>query len=409
MCAWHDTRTPAASNPNAIDGRPVLPVRPSVPVYALLVRILMISRSIYQWDVRVRREARALASAGHEVSFMGLPSDGDTADPIRLIPLDSTPREGNARRSPPYRMVRWLLLPEHRQRVEARFARDVLTKVDELDLHPEVVHAHDYPALVPAAQIADAVGARLVYDSHEFWTGRPRRGRPEPLKRRRTLRKEAELARKADAVIMVSDHGAKLMEESMGLARVEVIRNSFPTRSDLGPPDTANGAVYAGRIAPRRDLETVFSATAWATSRLALHLMGQIDEIEIPPWVQLHPMGTMAQVDDLLARAGIGLVTMTNTYVNHRIALPNKLFQSISVGVPVVAANAPQTAEIVSRHRIGALYEPGDPESFDTAIRSVLSDYSQLCANVADAQPAFDWSVDAARLIDLYRGLGSRD
>jgi glycogen(starch) synthase len=371
------------------------------------VKVLMISRSDYEWDVRVRREARALASAGHEVSFVGLPSNMHADGPVRLMSTPSGSGRATVSRSLPYRMMRWLLLPEHRQRVERRFATQVVERVDELALRPDVVHAHDYPALVPAARIADSIGALLVYDSHEFWTGRPRRGRPEPFRRRRTLHREAELAQRADAVIMVSDHGAALMEETMGLSDVSVIRNTFPRRSDLGAPEAATGAVYAGRIAPRRDLETVFSAPTWKARGLTLHLMGEVDDVEIPGWAQLHAMGTMEQVEALLSRVGIGLVTMTNTYVNHRIALPNKLFQSISVGVPVVATNAPQTAEVVSRYGIGALYEPGDPLSFDAAIASVLDGYPTLVANVADAQSSFDWSVDSNKLVELYQRLES--
>jgi glycosyltransferase involved in cell wall biosynthesis len=267
------------------------------------------------------------------------------------------------------------------------------------------VHAHDYPALVPAVEIAEMHQAALIYDSHEFWPGRPRRGRPEPFRRARTRRQEAMLARRADAVIMVSDHGADLMERALGLDQVHVIRNTFPTRPARELPQRPLGAVYAGRIAPWRDLETVFSARSWHSRDLALHLIGQVDNVVIPDWVQTHPMGTMEDVDSLLAEFGLALVTMTNRVINHRIALPNKLFQAIAVGVPVIAANAPQTAQVVVEHDLGALYEPGVPASFDSAVEEVLDRYPILVEHVRRAQPKLDWAVDADRLLGLYRDL----
>lgn len=371
------------------------------------MKILMISRSAYEWDVRVRREARELSSAGHRVMFLGLPSTIQTDGSIQLIDVVARSQgddPDHRRRSLPYRAVRWLLLPEHRALREKRFADLVLQKVRRLDLRPDVVHAHDFPALVPAAEIAAWFQCKLVYDSHEIWSGRPRRGRPEPVRRWRHLRHEASLAREADAVIMVSEHGALVMEERLGIAGVQVIRNTFPP-TDTDPGPIPMGALYAGRIAPRRDLDTVFAAGCWKELGLSLHLMGEVDDIHIPSWAHTHPMGTMADVDTLLGRVGIGLVTMTNRYLNHRIALPNKLFQAIAAGVPVVAANAPQTAEVVTRHGLGALYEPGEPDSFDRAMLEVVQHYGTFTENVRRSQHLFDWQIDADRLVGLYQEL----
>jgi glycosyltransferase involved in cell wall biosynthesis len=118
-------------------------------------------------------------------------------------------------------------------------------------------------------------------------------------------------------------------------------------------------------------------------------------------------MASMEVVDELLANVGIGLVTMTSRYINHRIALPNKLFQSISVGVPVVAADVPQTASVVREHGLGELYTPGDAGSLSRALQTVRDNYGSFTNNVIRARPLFDWSVDAGRLISIYDDLRS--
>jgi len=372
----------------------------------------MISRSRYEGDARVRREARALSEAGHEVTFLGLASTISSDGRVQLVGVgEATPSKGGRAQThgPAYGAARWLLLPEYRLIAQRRFEEAVLDAATGLSSRPDVIHAHDFPALAPAVDLAERYGSFLIYDSHEIWAERPRRGRPEPIRRRLKRRREAELAGRADAVIMVSEHGAEFLQSSLGLDRVHVVRNTFPMITDADPPAEPNGAVYAGRIAPLRDLDTVFSAEVWREPGMTLHMMGEIDEVEIPDWVAIHPSGTMEEVNALLLRVGIGLVTMTNRYVNHRVALPNKLFQSVAAGVPVVATDVPQTAEVVREHDLGELYQPGDPATLDKAVRRVADRYQELLANVAAARAAFDWIVDARKLTTIYEGLRSGD
>ena len=367
----------------------------------------MISKSVYEWDVRVRREAEALAAAGHQLIVVGLGADHPAGAGIRVVGVGQSPSSGRRQdeRAWWYQTGRWLLLPDYRQRAINRFQRSVRDAVNRLDFQPDVIHAHDFPALEPAIELSDRFGARLVYDSHEYWAGLPRRGRPEPLRRASNQSRERDLARRADLVIMVSPMGADLMVDRLGLERVEVIRNTFPTRPNPNPPLLPKGAVYSGRIAPGRDLETVLAATAWSNDGLDLHLIGELDEIDIPGFAHIHPMGTMDDVDELLVSTGIGLVTMSDGPINHRIALPNKLFQSISAGIPVVASDLPQTAAVVTDARLGTLYTPGDTASFDRAVKTLADDYPSFVSAVAAAQHRFDWSVDAARLVEMYDGL----
>lgn len=387
-----------------------IPSRPSLAgLRSNPMRVLMISRSQYEWDARVRREARALSDAGHDVLFLGLASTISCDGDVRLLDLgekrNSTENDTPEIRGLPYRTTRWLLLPEYRLIAERRFQRAVRKAAGNLPFDPDVVHAHDFPALAPAVSVANRYGSLLVYDSHEVWAERPRRGRPEPARRRLNRRREAELAARADAVIMVSDHGAEFLRRSLGLKRVHVVRNTFSVLPGVRPPKQPSGAVYAGRIAPLRDLDAVFSAPIWHEPGMALHMMGEIDEVDVPGWVSLHPRGSMDEVNDLLLQVGIGLVTMTDRYVNHRVALPNKLFQSIAVGVPVVATDVPQTAEVVREFDLGELYRPGDAAGLDMAIRRVTDRYSDLLSSVAAARSQFDWSVDAARLTSIYEDL----
>src|SRR5829696_3688022 len=100
-------------------------------------------------DSRVKREARALAAAGHDVTIVEL------ADPVE---------NGDAWRSVSAMPPAWVkgVVPFHGYRLVflANFVRRVRA------VRPDVVHAHDAAMLAPGALAARLTGAKLVYDSH---------------------------------------------------------------------------------------------------------------------------------------------------------------------------------------------------------------------------------------------------
>jgi len=198
-------------------------------------------------DSRVLREAEALAAAGHAVHVVGRGVPEGFAGPdgvgVASVGRGSGLRPGRTARPaldaalrPVFDAARWLLLPEHRARVE-RAWRDGAAELVRAHIRehgvPDVVHAHDFNTLELAAQVATRTGAALVYDSHEYWRGRARHGRPEPFRRRRAATREDALLQRADVVLTVSDGIADLLRHR-GARRVVVVRNSFPARTPAG-------------------------------------------------------------------------------------------------------------------------------------------------------------------------------
>lgn len=369
--------------------------------------ILMLTKSRYREDVRVRREAEALAGAGHRVTVIALDEEDVAADGVTVRGIGALtglrPEGQGTRRGALHRGARWLLLPEHRNRALREFRRRARRAAEEIGRRFDVVHAHDFPALEPAVLLADAWGAAVVYDAHEFWPGMARHGRPEPLRRARQRSEEGRLIRRADLVITVSDGAAALLTRAYGVEEVVVVRNTFPARGDLRPPAAPRGAVYAGRIGPGRDLETVTADEVWEGTGLELHLMGPRDpSYPVADRAEIHESGAIDDVDRLLAAMGVALVPLERGPANHDVALPNKLFEAVAVGVPVVGAALPEMSRLIRETGIGALYEPGDPRSLRAALGEVISRYEPLRAAVAGARADLDWAVDAARLRSAY-------
>lgn len=395
------------------------------------MNVLMLVQSDVAHDARVLREAHALADEGHVIHIIGKNVPAEWAPPAG-VSVESvsggsglkggaaSPAVGTAAAGSPGGLVgsardaaRWALLPQHRQRVWRTWNEHAREAVG--DRKYDVVHAHDFNVLVLAAELAERGNARLVYDSHEWWSGRERHGRPTPLERARELKTEQQIVAKADAVLTVSDGIA----ERLGRWRttpVAVVRNTFPLDAvDLAAfaplPDRPKGAVYAGRIGAARDIETLLAATA-ALGLEAL-LMGNADR-EYLQHLQLggssariEPARPVDEVDEVLREVGISLVTLTDTCENHRLALPNKVFHAVRAGVPVVAADLPELRRLVTNYRIGALYRPGDAESMRHALEQVINDYPGLCERAVRARGELNWDQDSKELVRVYESLAA--
>ncbi|MDH3464148.1 MAG: glycosyltransferase, partial [Acidimicrobiia bacterium] len=136
------------------------------------MNILMISKSEYTSDVRVRREAEALTNAGHSVTVIDASSKDEVSNRVTILGSGAIPGLGMRRpkqSSVLYRIARWALLPEHRQRAIAQFQHRASSRAEGLAEPPDVIHAHDFPALEPAATLRERFGSKLIYDAHEYW------------------------------------------------------------------------------------------------------------------------------------------------------------------------------------------------------------------------------------------------
>lgn len=367
-------------------------------------------------DPRVRKEAETLRDVGHDVTIIGhvQPPGGPALDGIEVHWVergqvgDPSDAGHDLRALPGARAARWLLLPDHRRRARSSFASKAVRTARGLSATFDVVHAHDLPALVPGAELAGDHGARLVYDAHEVWTGRRLEGRPTPLGRRREFAREHHLGARADTVLTVSEGIASWLRDHHGWTSVHVVRNTYRLGASFRPPSGPPSAVvFTGRVDRDRDLETAVQAAQGFRGLELQVFASRVVGVDIPSHHLREPVPE-DDVDLVLRRAGIALVSLTGGMVNHDLALPNKLFHAVRAGVPVVAADLPELRRVVSSHDLGTLYTPGDPDSLAKAVNDVRDNWDRHVAAVASARTALSWAVDARVLADVYSGMAGR-
>jgi glycosyltransferase involved in cell wall biosynthesis len=359
-------------------------------------------------DARVRREAAELAAAGHAVTVVELERDARGE-------LDGFARVSAC---PPRWVARLLPFPLYRAAFLLAFARRVM------QLRPDVVHAHDVTMLVPALLTRRRAGARLVYDSHELASGVAyRRG----LRARLAIAIERVGARRAAAVITVSDAIADDLHASHGLARrPQVVMNACALerpRADGGLRDRLglDGAplvLYQGWIAPKRGCEALVEAMAGVPgAHLALLGDGEPEYVarlralaaQAGAAGRVHFAGAVP-LAELLANtreADIGAALFEPDCDNYRLTLPNKLFEYLAAGVPVLAGEGTELGRVVLEAGVGWTADPTRGEDVAKTLATALESRGDgaLRERVRALDTRFGWDREREGLLRVYAEL----
>jgi len=404
-------------------------------------------------DSRVRREARALAADGHEVTIVGRPSDvldttpGESElDGIRVlsVPIPSGWRRRWRLGGAPFRFVarawgrlrgranggrtlNWLVIWRFAVGGWARSAAAAAPPAD-------AVHGHDLSGLLAAAAVYRRTGIPFVYDSHELFLEAGTVATQPPWSKAGLRRTESRLARAAAAVITVNAAIADELVARYGVTQPTVVYNCPPRptntpsrdllRSALGlGPDVPIVICHGGFGANRgieqtaaamlepglEDAHLVFLGRATPIVERILAMPGLRDRVHLLPPVPPD------DVVDWIAGADVAAMPIQPSSLNHLLSTPNKLFESFAAGVPVVSSDAPVRHRIVIDDPdgpLGAVCDPERPASIAAAIRSILdlpqaarADLRARCLRAA--MERWNWETESARLLDVYRGLAT--
>lgn len=291
---------------------------------------------------------------------------------------------------------------------------------------PDVVHANDGNTLLPALLLKALGGTRIVYDSHELWT-------------RRNVRQDRWVApavdaliervgvRLSDGVVTVSPSIVRWLQDTYRLAEPPTLVRNIPVWSGE-VPDPAHGRLralagldhdakvvaYCGGITNGRGLEETVEALTLLPDDVHLVLLGFGSPDYVAGLVELaaehgvghrmHLVGSVPgpQVPAALADADVAVVFVRPIVLSYLYSLPNKLFESIHAGLPIVAADLPDTAAVVRESGVGEVFDARTPAELAAAISDVIADPTQFREAARRAAPGLDWRIEADRLTALY-------
>jgi hypothetical protein len=288
---------------------------------------------------------------------------------------------------------------------------------------PNVAHFHD-PELIPAGLVLKLSGIKVIYDVHEDVPKQILGKYYLPL----VVRKPVAWAMEAvewiagrcfDAIVPATPEIAKRFppEKTMMVQNFPILQELVapkPVPYESRPPYFA----YVGGITRARGAEEMVEAISRVSSSEAkLLLTGAFSpknlqsEIEaLPGWKKVDFLGwaDRKQVANLLGNVRAGLV-LFHPGPNHCSAQPNKMFEYMAAGLPVIASDFSLWREIVDGAGCGLLVAPMDPEAIAEAMQWILEHPAESEAMGRRGRQAvkerYNWEQEAKKLIRLYRRL----
>jgi glycosyltransferase involved in cell wall biosynthesis len=368
-------------------------------------RIIISAISDLVTDQRVHRTALTFSKQGWKVTLIGRKLKNS-------LPL-------NARRYKAFRFKLWfekgpLFYAAYNIRL---FFYLIFKKFD-------LLVANDLDTL-PANYLASRIKRKpLIYDSHEFFTGVPEL-KKNAFARKTWLTIERLIFPRLKYVITVNDSIANLYR-NLYHKEVRVIRNIPEVRLLAGPFDrneirknipldsSKKWLILQGAgINVDRGAEEAVLSMQYVDSAVLL-IIGSGDVItKLKQMVRDYKLENKVAFMDKMPfdklinytrAADAGLTLDKDTNLNYRYSLPNKLFDYVHAGIPVLASNIVEVRRIVEEFDIGLIIENHDPRHIAEKITSMFADedrYARWKQNILTAQRKLNWSAEEKKLLEL--------
>lgn len=264
----------------------------------------------------------------------------------------------------------------------------------------------------------------LVYDTHEYFTGVPE---IQDRKFVKTIWTSIErfIFPRLDTIYTVNGSIARLYREQYN-KEVHVVRNVSPlyvhkdqkSREELGLPADKKLIILQGSgINVDRGAEEALEAMRHVNGAVLLILGGGdvlnilrhlVDQFHLQEKVIFKPKMPYLGMMQYTSSADIGLTLDKDTNINYRYSLPNKLFDYIQAGIPVLSSNLIEVAGIVRENDIGMITVSHDPVKIAGRITSMLQDDQRMSRwkqNLEVAAKELCWENEEKKLLAIYQNL----
>ena len=406
--------------------------------------VAMVVNNAVAHDARVLKTAVTMVRAGADVKVLGVSGSGQRERAVSgsavferlpvLPPRSVTP--GYAWWAATRRFGR-AFPAEHWKRsipVTGYYHRAFLPALR--DLVPDVIHVHDIHLLGTVAEYVEHAVDRphIVYDAHEFVAGLAVSG----ARTQRSVDGWAALERQfigsADRVITVADGLAGRLQDLHHLERRPAVVHNAPIawgagggvgssrssrllRDECGIGPAVTLAVYSGALSAARGVDTAVEALGLLPE---LHLavvavpyphpmaarlreiaarVGAADRLHLVPPVPSH------EVPSYLSEADVAVSPILGDSVSYDEALPNKLFEFLHAGLPMVVSDCRAMAAFVTEHGLGQVFRAGDPDDLARVLREVVADPPH--PDTTALRREYSWQGQEPHLIAVYDELVS--
>ena len=378
------------------------------------LRVLICRSNSVAPDPRVAKEAKALSEAGYRVKILAWDRDGNTPKKetifvdeeskvgVEIIRLHILSAFGRGMQNLPS-LLRWqagILIWMWRNR-------------DSFDL----IHACDFDTILPSLFVGRIFRKKIIYDIFDFYADHLRKT-PRLIK---SIIRSLDIwaINRADALIL-ADPSRKDQIQGANPRKMAVIYNSpEDIRKQISNRKTGSSfsVVYVGLLQLERGLgellQVMQNHPSWSLDLAGFggdreFILERANSLKNVIW---HGRVAYEKAMELSAKADVLIATYDPAIPNHRYSSPNKLFEAMMLGKPIVVAKGTNMDGIVKKWNLGLLIDYGDVADLERALETLHTNSNLREELGENARQAYDdeysWEQMRNRLTNLYSSVVS--
>lgn len=365
------------------------------------------------YDPRVRKQINEYLANGIDLCCVGMKCERYDEEKVSKIPCPTTivsTREKYIGRQ---------------KNIFKKLARERSREKDICDAivayKPDVIHANDLDALIPAYRASKILKCGLIFDSHEiyvenFFTG------GHKMYAAMLKMQERHIVKRVDKMVCVSHAAAEYFAKEYKIPKPTVITNcSLKAEQCISEEKNAgfeiinHGQFYEGR---GYDImaSTCELIKDYPEIKLAVRGFGRIEnalrkivaECSNSEQFVFYPKVTVQELIPMASRSHVGVAITEAICLNFKLSVSNKLFEYASAGLPVIMSDIPEHRYLNDKYEFGIIIPENTPKAFAEAVIKLYTDkelYARCAENAKKLSEEVNWENEFARLIEFERSI----
>lgn len=282
---------------------------------------------------------------------------------------------------------------------------------------PDLIHANDLTALIPAYAAAKKLKCSLIYDSHEINT--------ENYSRKKKYfysfimkRIEGFLVRRVDLMICVSHAAADYFAKTYKIEKPMVVTNCSLKAEQVKKQGVNTEGTFEvlnhGQFYEGRGYDIMVGAldflSGYKNIRLAIRGFGRM-EPELRDAVAksdnkeafiFYPPVNTDELIEYASKSDVGIAITVPISLNFKLAVSNKLFEYASAGLPVIMSDVPEHRYLNNKYHFGIIIKENSPKDLADAIIKLYTDrefYDACAENAKCMSDTLNWENEFDKLI----------
>lgn len=295
-----------------------------------------------------------------------------------------------------------------------------------ISVNADIYHAHDLNTMLSGYLAARRLKRKLFYDSHELFIEKSSRKYTKYQKVKDYLF-ERMIIKKATKIITVNRYIASKLSRRYKVKVDQIIMNCpvMPQENVIVADHeiddlVSNGdklVLYVGAITFGRGIEQLIRSVPLLKDNIKVAFLGggnqgyieEIDqlvkELNVSDRITFFPPVSQNHVVSVASRAHVGVAPIQITSLNNYYSSPNKLFQYIMAGLPIIASDIPFYREIIVENEIGMVFDSKSYVELAKCINDLTSNNEAICQmkeRLETIKKIYCWETEGQKLIKLY-------